>query len=226
MHASGGGRTDVRVPIRVLMVARRGYESEALGIALDKVADIEVVSVRSRVGQFDEPVAVDAILVDERLGARALSDASRLAARSEASPAVVAFGATATRNGDATAGGSPERADPGQPERVPAGDSLEHLVGAIRRAAGVRAEAGLSWRGEAKIAEYPRPSLTEREKDVLDGVAQGLCNRDIAESLAISVSTVKNHLHSIYTKVGVSSRMNLVRKALDLGMLSSEDLLP
>lgn len=48
--------------------------------------------------------------------------------------------------------------------------------------------------------------LTEREREVLDLVAAGRSNQEIAEALVIEVGTVKNHVHSILTKLKVHSR--------------------
>jgi DNA-binding NarL/FixJ family response regulator len=58
-----------------------------------------------------------------------------------------------------------------------------------------------------------RDVLTPRELDIVRMVAQGLRNRKIAEGLAISEGTVKVHLHNIYEKLGVGSRLELVLAA-------------
>jgi DNA-binding NarL/FixJ family response regulator len=51
--------------------------------------------------------------------------------------------------------------------------------------------------------------MTPREKQIVAAVVAGYTNRDIAEKLSISDQTVKNHLTSIFDKVGVSSRLEL-----------------
>ena len=48
--------------------------------------------------------------------------------------------------------------------------------------------------------------LSEREIEVLRLLAQGLTNKDIAQTLCLSVLTVKTHLHHIFGKLGVRSR--------------------
>lgn len=48
--------------------------------------------------------------------------------------------------------------------------------------------------------------LSEREADVLRLLAQGLTNKDIAQTLILSVRTVEAHLRSVYGKLGVRSR--------------------
>ena len=54
--------------------------------------------------------------------------------------------------------------------------------------------------------------LSRRELDVVRAVAQGLRNREIGERLGIAEGTVKLHLHTIYTKLGVDSRTALIVK--------------
>jgi DNA-binding NarL/FixJ family response regulator len=49
-------------------------------------------------------------------------------------------------------------------------------------------------------------NLTEREQDVLNILAQGYTNKDIAQTLFLSVRTVEAHLRNIYGKLGVASR--------------------
>jgi len=61
--------------------------------------------------------------------------------------------------------------------------------------------------------------LTERELEVLDGLAKRLSNKEIAEELAISPHTIKRHTTSIYGKLGVSSRRQAIRRALAAGLL-------
>lgn len=53
-------------------------------------------------------------------------------------------------------------------------------------------------------------SLTERERQVIALIAEGLKNKQIAERLFISPTTVTHHLSSIYSKLGVSDRLELV----------------
>ncbi len=56
--------------------------------------------------------------------------------------------------------------------------------------------------------------LTARENEVLELLAEGFSNRAIAERLGVSEKTVKNHLSSIFRKIGVSDRINAVIYAL------------
>ena len=59
-----------------------------------------------------------------------------------------------------------------------------------------------------------KPLLSDREKEIVGLVAQGFRNREIGEKLFISEQTVKNHLHNIFDKLGVSDRLELALYSL------------
>ena len=59
-----------------------------------------------------------------------------------------------------------------------------------------------------------KPLLSDREKGVVQLVVQGFRNREIGEKLFISEQTVKNHLHNIFDKLGVSDRLELAIYAI------------
>jgi DNA-binding NarL/FixJ family response regulator len=63
-------------------------------------------------------------------------------------------------------------------------------------------------------AEHRR-QLTDRERDVLKGVFEGLSNKEIAASLSISEGSVKSALQQLFVKTGVRTRSQLVRVALE-----------
>ena len=66
----------------------------------------------------------------------------------------------------------------------------------------------------------PKEPLSPREADILSAVSQGSSNQEIAESLNISLSTVKTHLSNIYSKLGVKRRTQAVAAAQKLKILS------
>ncbi|GHA63501.1 response regulator [Streptomyces termitum] len=64
-----------------------------------------------------------------------------------------------------------------------------------------------------------RPSLTDRERDILGQLAHGLGNKEIARALFISEATVKTHLGRIYAKLGVDTRAGAVAVAKEQRLL-------
>jgi DNA-binding NarL/FixJ family response regulator len=59
-----------------------------------------------------------------------------------------------------------------------------------------------------------KPLLSDREMEVVRLVAKGFPNKEIGEELSISSQTVKNHLHNIFDKIGVSDRLELALYAI------------
>jgi DNA-binding NarL/FixJ family response regulator len=54
-------------------------------------------------------------------------------------------------------------------------------------------------------------------------LGKGMSNKEIAASLGSSVKTIKNHLNSIFQKLGVSNRTEAVVKSIEMGLISSDD---
>jgi two-component system, NarL family, nitrate/nitrite response regulator NarL len=78
--------------------------------------------------------------------------------------------------------------------------------------AGVAAEVRSRWRPDA-------PSLSERERQVLEMIAEGMLAPEIGRRLYLSPATVKSHLQSLYEKLGVSDRAAAVAEAMRRGLL-------
>ena len=74
--------------------------------------------------------------------------------------------------------------------------------------------------GLPQAASAAEEVLTDREAEVLQLLAQGLANKQIAASLSISTHTVKFHVSSIYNKLGASNRTEAVRLGLQNGLIS------
>jgi DNA-binding NarL/FixJ family response regulator len=100
------------------------------------------------------------------------------------------------------------------------------LIGAIREVA----------RGQQAYGEEPAsalaqpdtqagPHLTPKEREVLQAVASGKRNREIAQQLHLSVNTVEFHLRNIFIKLGATSRADAVARARRHGWLDTQDLL-
>ncbi|MGA3201216.1 MAG: response regulator transcription factor [Bryobacteraceae bacterium] len=63
-----------------------------------------------------------------------------------------------------------------------------------------------------------RSPLSAREREIVALVAQGYKNKEMAEKMFISEQTVKNHLHNIFDKLGVSDRLELALYAIHKGL--------
>lgn len=70
--------------------------------------------------------------------------------------------------------------------------------------------------GSGKSRE--RSPLSQREREIVQLVAQGYKNKEMAEKMFISEQTVKNHLHNIFDKLGVSDRLELALYAIHKGL--------
>jgi DNA-binding NarL/FixJ family response regulator len=89
-------------------------------------------------------------------------------------------------------------------ERVLAAAALTVLVGTESKAAHV------------STSGHP---LTLKEREVLDLLAKGFSNREIAAALVVSTATVKSHLSHIYEKLGAKNRQDAVGRAIEQGLL-------
>src|SRR5437667_1339144 len=66
--------------------------------------------------------------------------------------------------------------------------------------------------------ERERSPLSQREREIVALVAQGFKNKEMAEKMCISEQTVKNHLHNLFDKLGVSDRLELTINAIHKGL--------
>ena len=106
------------------------------------------------------------------------------------------------------------------------GAEQDEIVRAIRAAAAGEAIFGPSI-AQRVIAHFASgagstaaafPTLTERERDVLELVAAGKGNATIAHELMISLKTVRNHVSNVFTKLQVSDRSAAIVKAREAGL--------
>jgi two-component system NarL family response regulator len=72
---------------------------------------------------------------------------------------------------------------------------------------------------EMRLAAQADLGVTKREFEILGHVAEGMTNRQIGAALGIAESTVKNHLNSLFEKMGVGCRSQAVSQAVRLGIL-------
>lgn len=101
--------------------------------------------------------------------------------------------------------------------------SADQLADAVRAAAAGRSTLAPEAADVlVRSVSSPRPqadALTAREQEVLKLMADGLTNADIAERLVIGVATVKTHVSSVMTKLGVSTRTEATALAIRRGFV-------
>lgn len=71
------------------------------------------------------------------------------------------------------------------------------------------------------LSDYEKAAVSLRELEVLQLAAQALSNRQIAVRLGISEATVKRHLHNTFVKLGASSRIDAVNKAVSASLIQA-----
>ena len=103
---------------------------------------------------------------------------------------------------------------------LPLDASAEELLAAVRALSQglIVGDAALLFPNEEETSD--RGLLTDRESEVLDLLAKGLANKQIAAALTISEHTVKFHVSSIYAKLNVTNRTEAVREGLRAGLIA------
>ena len=96
-------------------------------------------------------------------------------------------------------------------------DYVQRLLGAFPVDEPEKAEISQSHGPDFELIE----PLSEREREILQLIANGLTNQKIGARLYLSLNTVKAHTRNIYGKLGVNSRTQATAKARALGLLSS-----
>jgi two-component system, NarL family, nitrate/nitrite response regulator NarL len=199
--------------IRVFIVTDVRLYQDGLSALLGRVGHIAVVGAAGSIDEGVERVRdlqPDVVLLDTGAGRNAGAARDLLGAAPRGR--VVALAAPESEE-DIIA-----LAEAGVLGYVTRDESLDNLVATIESVA--RGEMACSpWmatvlvrRVQALAAERPRPTqrLTAREAEILELIALGLSNKEIAARLFIEVTTVKNHVHNILEKLGVSRREEAV----------------
>lgn len=92
------------------------------------------------------------------------------------------------------------------------------FVGRILEAAGERTE--LAKRAPGDTGFQPLEPLTDREKEILVYLANGVSNKEMARRIFVSENTVKFHLKNIYSKLAVGSRLQAINAARQMGLVA------
>ncbi|MDF6019672.1 response regulator transcription factor [Streptomyces sp. JH34] len=206
-------------PVRILLCDDHAVVRAGLLALLGGEPDIEVVG---GAGSGEEAVALtarlgpDVVLMDLQLGAGIDGvEATRRITSAGAGAVHVLVLTTYDTDADIT-----RAIEAGATGYLLKAERPEELFAAIRAAAQGRTTLSppVASRVMARMRS-PRPTLTERELDILGQLSQGLGNRDIARALFISEATVKTHLGRIYEKLGVDTRAGAVAVAKEQRLL-------
>lgn len=109
-----------------------------------------------------------------------------------------------------------------QEARIPEGGSLPDIAAMAKQIEEIKAL--LTQKGS--ISKTPSPihiDFTPREQDVLNRVAEGLMNKEIASRLDTSVRNVEKYVSRLFSKTGTNSRTELVRYALEHGLVTDDE---
>lgn len=206
--------------IRILLVDDHPVVRLGLRALFDQEDDLTVVG---EAGTAEEAVAAarelrpDLVLMDLQLGRAGIgADATQAIRSGPAAPPVLIL-----TNYD-TDGDIIRSIEAGASGYLLKGAPPDELLLAVRSAAA--GESALAPPIASRLLERlrtPQTSLSPREIEVLERVAAGRSNGEIARELVITEQTVKSHLVHIYTKLGVSSRTAAVSLARDRGILRS-----
>jgi len=109
-----------------------------------------------------------------------------------------------------------------QEARIPEGGTPPDIAAMAKQIEEIKAL--LTQKGN--IAKTPSPiriDFTPREQDVLNRVAEGLMNKEIASRLDTSVRNVEKYVSRLFSKTGTNSRTELVRYALEHGLVTDDE---
>ena len=204
--------------IRIAIVDDHPIVTDGVVANLRAAGDIDVVASGAtagdavRIAETDSP---DVLILDLELGGRSGLDA--IPAIKGASPRtrIVVFSAYA---GEERVAGAFER---GADSYVLKGTSSDELVAVVRAVAQGRTSIPPEIAGQlARAVRQPRRDrLTEREREILALLAEGLSNRAIGERLGITERTAKFHVGEILARLGAANRAQAVAIAKARGHL-------
>ncbi len=213
-------------PIGVFIVSRHRLFADALALLLNKREELTVTGMSAdpkTVAAGSDVLLIDATGDDCEVGG-ALARLRSIRERADGCKAIVLG---LPREDDRLI----EFIEAGAQAYVLRGTSPADLVEAIRGAPAGRSRCSpqVAAAVVARIVELEgkhtrvdrreHEPLTAREREVLGWMATGRCNKEIGGRLHISVQTVKNHVHSILSKLGARRRREALRIAYEIGLL-------
>ncbi|MFK4762610.1 response regulator [Microbacterium sp. ZW T5_45] len=204
--------------IRVLIVDDHAIVRAGLRALLAADAEIEVVAdieQAEAAADLAAEHAVDVVLMDLQFQGRSAGVDATRAVRALVPPPAVLVLTNYDTDSDILAA-----IEAGANGYLLKDAPLDDLLAAIHAAA--HGESALAPAIASRLIERmrsPQRTLTARELAVLELAAAGLSNRELAQRLHVSESTVKTHLANIYTKLGAASRTAAIAEARRSGMV-------
>jgi DNA-binding NarL/FixJ family response regulator len=217
--ADGG---DGSAPIRVLLVDDHAVFASSLAYVLDAEPDIKVVdsapTARAALAKA-KALLPDVVLLDHRLPDGNGVDLIEPLLATAPAPRVVMLTASTSDHILISA------IEAGAAGFIDKSRDLDDVISAVRSAA-----AGESLVSPQLLARLlprlrrqqidPADTITDRERDVLAALAEGLTNAQIAERLSVSVHTVRNHIVNLSAKLGAHSKLEVLAIAVRKGLVS------
>jgi DNA-binding NarL/FixJ family response regulator len=216
-----GADTNVVVALRLVLIEDHQALREGLELLLDREG-CEVVGTAGTAGEgraLIEQLEPDVSLVDIRLGEESGIDLTRELLDDDPARRVVLY--TGSSDVELLISGL----DSGARGYALKEGTPTELTGAIATVAGGGTYVDPRLRSAllSRKATQRMPSLSKREREIMDLLAQGLTGEDVATQLFLSSETVKTHIRNAMTKLEAHTRVHAVAIALREGYISPPD---
>jgi len=207
--------------IRVVIVENHQLVSESLGLLLDGQGDMEVVGKATSVqdaASLPRLAAPDVVVMDFHLEDGTGRDAALVIRRTFPTTRFVFL----SRDGsdDARLAAVEAGASAYLLKSDPAADVIEAVRKAANGVSMISPTAVARLVSKGHVRAHMRDSVSPREREVLQLMADGVSTREIARQLGISYSTVRTHIRAISGKLGTHSLVNTVVTARELELVN------
>jgi NarL family two-component system response regulator LiaR len=220
LNDNGGARVTSSATIRLVLVDDHAVVTEGLSVLLARFADLDIVGTASGGAEAPDLVETtqpDVILMDLSMPGVDGVEATRRIIAAHPNARILALTAFIDHRlvNEAMAAGAA-----GYLLKSVSGDELAAAIRTVASGASILSPDALSF----VMAERDRvgDDLTPRERDVLDWVARGLANKQIASELGLSPGTVRIHVSKILAKLQVDNRTAAARVARDAGLVAHD----